>query len=405
MIGSLGILDDPAHPLGAADSEFVDAISAQIAIALENARLFHEAQAARDEMEERVLDRTAELSRANERLTQQNAFMAALHDTALSLMNRLDLSEVLHSIVARAASLSGTRHGYVYLLTPGGNEMMMQIGTGLFERRVGERIRRNQGIAGAAWQSGQALAVPDYLHWPARTPDPIFDQMRAHIAVPLISGDNVVGILGLGHEERDGAPIDEQAMDHVLQFAELATIALDNARLYAEAQQELAERKRVEHQLEVARDQAVEASRLKSEFLANMSHEIRTPMNAVVGMTGLLTSSKLDSRQRYFVDTIRSSSDALLTIINDILDLSKMEAGKLTLENIEFQPLAGVEEAAELLAPRAREKNLALMTFVSPEIPAVLRGDPIRLQQILLNLTGQCPQIHRTRAGGRRCIA
>ena len=117
-------------------------------------------------------------------------------------------------------------------------------------------------------------------------------------------------------------------------------------------------------------------------------------MNAVIGMTGLLGNTKLDSRQRYFVDTIRNSSDTLLAIINDILDLSKMEAGKLGLENIDFEPLASVEETAELLAPRAREKNLSLMTFVAPEVPRVLRGDQIRLAADPAEPYRQCGQVH-----------
>jgi signal transduction histidine kinase/DNA-binding response OmpR family regulator len=378
---SLLLARETPHQFSESEIRICSTLTQQMSTAFENRQLL-------SEMERRVLDRTAELSRANSRLTQQNEFMAALHETALSLMNRLDLSDVLQSIVGRAAGLAGTRHGYLYLLTPHVSEMVMQIGTGLFERRVGERIKLGQSVAGVAWQSGQPLAVADYPHWADRVPDPVLDQLRTLIAVPLKSGDRIVGVLGLGHTEDDRALMEQPAIKHVLQFSELATIALDNARLYTEAQQELAERKRVEHELEIARDQAVEASRLKSEFLANMSHEIRTPMNAVVGMTGLLTSTRLDTRQQYFVDTIRSSSDALLTIINDILDLSKMEAGKLALENIEFSALASVEEAAELLAPRAREKNLALMTFVSPEIPTVLQGDPGRLQQILVNLIG-----------------
>ena len=151
---------------------------------------------------------------------------------------------------------------------------------------------------------------------------------------------------------------------------------------------DLTERKQMEKALAQARDQAVEASRLKSEFLATMSHEIRTPMNSIIGMAEMLLDTPMNNQQREFAAIISNSAQSLLTIINDILDFSKIEAGKLVLDNIDFEPLFVVEGAAELLATKAREKRLALMTYVAPGIPRWLRGDPGRLRQILLNLTG-----------------
>ena len=163
---------------------------------------------------------------------------------------------------------------------------------------------------------------------------------------------------------------------------------LDQPQGYAYSARDISDRKRVEEAQLAAREAAEDATRAKSAFLATMSHEIRTPMNGILGMTELLLTTELSGKQRGFAETAYSSGRKLLTLLNDILDFSRIEAGKLTLAKAAFDPRAVASEVVRLLSERATAHGVALRSQVQPGVPSAVWGDPIRFNQILVNLVG-----------------
>ncbi len=203
-----------------------------------------------------VLSHAADITdrmRIEQVLREQNAFLNALHETALGLMSRLDLEDLLEQIITRAAALVGTEHGYVFLLSPNRNaqgeqEMIMRVGVGAYNGFKGTKANPGVGLAGTVWQTGEPLVVDDYRNWSGRLALSSRDILRAVAGVPLKSGNQTVGVIGLAYLE-EGRRFTQSEMDALTRFAELAAIALDNARLYQAAQAELVERKRAEEEL------------------------------------------------------------------------------------------------------------------------------------------------------------
>jgi len=193
---------------------------------------------------------------------------------------------------------------------------------------------------------------------------------HGHYCLPLLQDDSVLGVLMLelshGHEQSSAE----------IGFLERVTeiISMGVNRRYTT------------RDLRKAKDAAESAAKAKSNFLATMSHEIRTPMNGVLGMLHLLGKTGLAARQQRYLDTATGSGELLLTVINDILDYSKLGAGKLELESIPFDPLSLAEETVSLMAKGAHEKRLELICSVKPDTPRMVRGDPTRLRQVLTNL-------------------
>jgi len=363
-IGAIGVRSTDVHPFTSKQIALLETFADQAVIAVENARLFNALQS-----------RTQELARSVEQLRSLSEVGQAVNST-------LDLQEVLSTIVKHAVQLSATDGGAIYETDEAIEGFRLRATYGLPPELV-EAMRATPLRAGEG-ATGRAATV----RAPVQIPDLRADQsftaslrrlsevagFRALLSVPLLREGRVLGSLAVSRKAPGEFPPD--VVDLLQTFAAQSTLAIQNARLF----REIAEKS---HELEVA-------SQHKSQFLANMSHELRTPLNAILGYTELIADGiygEVPEKLGEVLERVQGSGRHLLGLINDVLDLSKIEAGQLTLAVNDFSFHDVVHSVISGVESLAAEKQIKLSTDLPADLP-VGQGDERRITQVLMNLVG-----------------
>ena len=312
------------------------------------------------------------------------------------MISRLDLNELLEALMTRIGQLLNTPHGFIFLTDPDSPDIIeLKIGKGIFVQQIGRQSRAGEGLAGKVWQSGEPLVVEDYDAWEGRLTGFAYQVIGTTVAVPLMRPTSqfdrrpdAIGVIGIAYDPQVSRKFGDEELGPLMRFSELASIAIDNARLYAAAQE--------------ARAVAEAADQSKSDFLSSVSHELRTPLTSVLGFARIIQKElegrvfpSLATEDRKVKRAVEGVSEdlniiimegeRLTTLINNVLDLAKIEAGKIEwhMETITMPDV--IERATAATSSLFEQKNLALIKDFAPDLPPVI-GDRDKLIQVVINL-------------------
>jgi GAF domain-containing protein len=371
------ILLTRGEPGGFSDDEIalLETFADQAVIAIENARLLSELQA-----------RTSELTHSVGQLT-------ALGEVGQAVSSSLDVDTVLNTIVGRAVQLAGADGGTLYEYDESAESFELRATTNVDDQvrqlQRTSRLRLGEGAVGVAGQTREPVEIPDIAiegAYDSRLREALLRAgTRALLAVPLLREERILG--GLVVSRRTPGEFAPEVVSVLKTFATQSALAIQNARLFRE--------------IEVKSRQLEVASQHKSEFLANMSHELRTPLNAVIGFSEVLLErmfGEVNEKQAEYLGDIHTSAEHLLSLINDILDLSKIEAGRMELDVAEFDLPTAIDNALTLVRERAGRRGIALERAIDDRLGAI-RADERKIKQVLLNLLSNALKF--TPEGGR----
>jgi len=360
-IGAILIRRIEVKPFSDKQIELVETFADQAVIAIENVRLFDEVQT-----------RTRELS-------QSVGELRALGEVSQAINSTLDVETVLTTIVAKAVQLSGTDAGTIYTFDESRQEFRLRATHGMDEEMIAairdRGIRVGETVIGKAAAERTPIQIADTLKQASLVLDIIRQAgFRSLLTVPLLRSDQIIGALVVRRKEPGEFP--EHTVKLLQTFADQSVLTIQNARLFREIEDK-------SRQLE-------EASQHKSQFLANMSHELRTPLNAILGYTELMADGAYgepSEKMLGILQRLEANGRHLLGLINDVLDLSKIEAGQLVLELSDYSVQDIAQTVRSTLEPLATDKKLTFKVEVAPDLPPG-HGDGRRLTQVLINLVG-----------------
>jgi len=372
LMGAIGIYRQELRPFTEKQIELVTNFANQAVIAIENVRLLNELRARTDDLARSVGE------------------LQALGDVSQAVNSTLDLEQVLTTIVQRAVQLSRTDAGAIYVFDEARQEFRLRATYGMSEDMIvaitDRRIGTGDAHIGPAATERRPIQVADIQNEP---PSPINDinvreGYRAVLIIPLLRPDHIVGALVVRRKVPGEFP--QSTIDLLETFADQSVVAIQNARLFSE--------------IEEKGKQLAVASQHKSQFLANMSHELRTPLNAILGYTELILDGiygEAPEKAQAVLKRVESNGRHLLGLINDVLDLSKIEAGQLTLTLTDYSMKDVLYNVFSAVEPLANDKKLGFKVEAQPDMPKG-HGDERRLTQVVLNLVGNAIKFSDTGA-------